>query len=691
MTARRTKSERSSTFTVSPALMLCLGILMMVASASAAVIVDPLASSSEDGPPSAARASAHARAGMSRLRTSPVAAAASGAATASTARGASRTQGAPAAATTGAAGGSYESDVILTVASDVALRPTGTVAKKDTQQPQGDGTARAASTSRVLRQSIVGDGNDRKDGGRKEAKDVMLNLLTDLVYSGTELDEGERNLIAGDPTLSDLQDAHGEISDYYWRQLRYASSHSYLYDPEPEHKPASRPAKKPDYQPLPSEVTCTIVKDDGAGAGGGGGHTGRSDDYDGNDGGKDDTHTVVVEFQYNVECTGYVDNHDYDALDYAILKEAAEGNCVDSKYEWDDRRRRGRELGLSSSSLSSATDSTGTSAGPNSVVDILRDELMDDEDVNTASSSQEGSTIQQRKLEIVSIDADPEDERTGRCEPTTDAAKEANCCQERTGYVTVTYNGHGNNSNEDEVTANVLRKIKDAMDDTCDDDNAFEHYGRADSNIECVIYIGPNPDAYWIPSVEQVMATTTEGLTAGQKGGIAAAALLLALLALLAARKMRNRPSSDKSVNTDILDGDSYCTADYGNLGGRHSKLDVHRCRSALCKGCTAGRVDLCDQRGGGGGNDACLPVVDEESDQIVKDLAAIKDRDVVFLRTQGIAPGQLAEHVDIDLERPSSPPPPAPADGPAYVEQEDLVASLDINRVGSASRARII
>ena len=50
----------------------------------------------------------------------------------------------------------------------------------------------------------------------------------------------------------------------------------------------------------------------------------------------------------------------------------------------------------------------------------------------------------------------------------------------------------------------------------------------------------------------------------------------------------RALPKQDdwQSMRTDDDDGGSYQTADFGNLAQAHSKLDVHRCTSALCPVC---------------------------------------------------------------------------------------------------------
>ena len=464
-----------------------------------------------------------------------------------------------------------------------------------------------------------------------------------------------------DPTLVELKSAQGEISEYYWRQLRYgAQSHSYLYEEiSKDDEPAPAPA--PAHPALPSVVECT------------------SNPYCG---GKEKS--VQVEFQYNVECSGYVSGYEFDKMDYAILEETASGHCDNGDYEWLQRR-----------DLSAKKENIKVEAGPNSVLDILGDEVED-----ALQKSPKNNKNSRRKLEIISIDADPDDKLSGNghCTPQNDIAKAANCCQQRTGYVTVTYNECNDNSNKKDIEANVLSKIQDVMDNS--NKNIFDN---DKGNVVELVYVGPKIPSVIASSQEMVFAAP-EKVSAGALAGIILALLaLLALLAMLVSRRRRRTDAKDRTIATDKLDGESYIAADYGNLGGRHSKLDVHQCKSSLCKECPNGngRHMTCHHVG----SQECLPMVDEESPEIVKQLAAIRDRDVVFLRTQGTARGQTTEHVNIDLgssssastasSSPPSTPPRSPsrneAEGPTFTDQEEITASLDINRVGSSARSRVI
>ena len=371
---------------------------------------------------------------------------------------------------------------------------------------------------------------------------------------------------------------------------------------------------KEDHPDLPSEIECTATTD-----------------CDGHE------KTVVVEFHYmyNVECSAYVNEYDLAKLDYAILEEAASAECADKEFEWSEEDNRSRRL-----------DTENLEAGPNSVLDILH-ELDDNENVNESQGSTNNNRHNRRKLEILTINAAPKDRLSGdgRCKPKNKIAKDADCCEERTGYVTVTYNQCDHNANEDEVVANILRKVKDAM-----DNNNSSIFDSDKGNIKDVVFTGPNLDraANFATSQEMIYASSNKGALAGAIIGMLA---LLALLALLVTRRRRRTDTKDQTVGTD--GGESYVTADYGNLGGRHSKLDVHVCKSSLCKECNSNGGHY--GHGGHGGSQQCLPVVEEESDQIVRDLAAIRDRDVVFLRTQGTARGQTTEYVDIDVDRGSS------------------------------------
>jgi len=101
---------------------------------------------------------------------------------------------------------------------------------------------------------------------------------------------------------------------------------------------------------------------------------------------------------------------------------------------------------------------------------------------------------------------------------------------------------------------------------------------------------------------------TDESVSAG---GWAVAALvgliLLALLAMLFVMRRRGKKDAQKleddlrSLHTEWSNGGasmgakSYMTADARNLAAAHSKLDVHKCKSATCEVCNAnlGRVDM--------------------------------------------------------------------------------------------------
>eukprot|EP00563_Minutocellus_polymorphus_P014626 CAMPEP_0181051332 /NCGR_PEP_ID=MMETSP1070-20121207/16995_1 /TAXON_ID=265543 /ORGANISM="Minutocellus polymorphus, Strain NH13" /LENGTH=610 /DNA_ID=CAMNT_0023130341 /DNA_START=113 /DNA_END=1945 /DNA_ORIENTATION=+ len=555
-----------------------------------------------------------------------------------------------------------------TAAAETAATTTTTTQPRRLRRHTSPSTAQGDEllglAKRILQTETARAGTTAQSDGRKRT----LDRLAERVYSGAAaalLDADEKTLGRdGDPTLADLQGAKGEISEYYWRQLRYATqSHSYLYDvqePEPE-EPAPAPPSHPD---LPSKVECTATTS-----------------CDGPE------RTVVVEFHYNVECSGYVSAYELDKLDYAILEEAAAGECDDGDFEWSEERRRRLNA-----------EAEAIEAGPNSVLDILR-ELEDEDEDEVQEVNNSNNHHRRRKLEIVSIDAHDAHPNhvfsgDGRCRPENEVARAANnCCEERTGYVTVTYDQCHDNATEEEVVANVLRKVQAAMDDA-----SGGIFDNDTGGVVAVVYVGPHlePPAVMSTSQEMVLASSDQ-ISAGQLAGVLLGMLaLLALLALLVARRRRRTDAKDRSVATDRLDGETYVTADYGNLAGRHSKLDVHVCKSALCK--------ECNSSGRPGGARQCLPVVNEESDRIVQELAAIRDRDVVFLRTQGTARGQTTEHVDIDLgssssastassSPPSTPPRASPrtSEGPAYSEQEVITASLDINRVGSTAQSRII
>ena len=270
---------------------------------------------------------------------------------------------------------------------------------------------------------------------------------------------------------------------------------------------------KEDHPDLPSEIECT------------------ANPYCG---GREKT--VVVEFQYNVECSGYVNEYDLAKLDYAILEEAASAECVDREFEWSEEDNRSRRLGAEN-----------LEAGPNSVLDILH-ELDDNEDVNEGQVSTNNNRHNRRKLEILTINAAPKDKLSGdgQCKPKNKIAKDADCCEERTGYVTVTYNQCNHNANEDEVVANVLRKVKDAMDN--DNSSIFD---SEKGNIVDVVYTGPNLDRAANFATSQEMIYASSDKTGALAGAIIGMLALLALLALLVVRRRRRPDTKDQTVGTD--------------------------------------------------------------------------------------------------------------------------------------------
>jgi hypothetical protein len=97
-----------------------------------------------------------------------------------------------------------------------------------------------------------------------------------------------------------------------------------------------------------------------------------------------------------------------------------------------------------------------------------------------------------------------------------------------------------------------------------------------------------------------VFATTGGGLTTGAKiitafGTLAMMALLLALCWIVAAWRRKNEryrqklEDDERSLRTDWsspTDDNSLLNPDFHDLALQHSKLDVHKCRSALCTVC---------------------------------------------------------------------------------------------------------
>jgi len=180
--------------------------------------------------------------------------------------------------------------------------------------------------------------------------------------------------------------------------------------------------------------------------------------------------------------------------------------------------------------------------------------------------------------------------------------------------------------------SNDLRKaIQSAMNSGILNDAAPE--------IIKVTYLGPEPVVFSAAVVEDE-EEDTGGMALLPQVMVIAGAILLALLALVVVRRKMSQNANDEysgnsnddmssvsnmsknrlamvveddwfdkgagspnSVRTrqtanstlggipegDEDDGDSYVAANYNNLAGAHSGMDVHRCTSAMCEKCNAG------------------------------------------------------------------------------------------------------
>ena len=222
--------------------------------------------------------------------------------------------------------------------------------------------------------------------------------------------------------------------------------------------------------------------------------------------------------------------------------------------------------------------------------------------------------LRQRKLEVAAIAANTTPERLGSCEMTETKSKS---CLHYKGYLTVDYTSEGGNSNETDVVNSVRSALRTNMDGDFylpEVNAAIVDSGFVLTNIAYFENNNTlnNSDTNAVAGFQSGTSVVNEnGLSALEKGmiGLGLVALLLLLLLLICCCRRRrsiiqntvaseDNKLSTRSIDTDgsSVDGKEYKSnqlgiqeADYNHLGARHTRLDVHNCKSASCTECVSG------------------------------------------------------------------------------------------------------
>jgi hypothetical protein len=207
---------------------------------------------------------------------------------------------------------------------------------------------------------------------------------------------------------------------------------------------------------------------------------------------------------------------------------------------------------------------------------------------------------------MVSVSAGQADKYTGNC---TASANTEQSCSLYDGSIKVV---HTSDCDRDVVRA----AVKDALEGSIDTEPFLESVNRGTGSLNVKVtdvdlYDKPavvaesesepeNGDSSPVASTGAIFATSGGGLTTGAKiitafGTLAMMALFLVLCWVYAAwrrnseRYRQKQEDDERSLRTDWsspTDDNSFLKPDFYDLALQHSKLDVHKCHSALCTVC---------------------------------------------------------------------------------------------------------
>jgi hypothetical protein len=172
---------------------------------------------------------------------------------------------------------------------------------------------------------------------------------------------------------------------------------------------------------------------------------------------------------------------------------------------------------------------------------------------------------------------------------------------------------HTEECTSDEIRAQSTLLVKDGL-----ESGTFLEHVNANTDGPTVTLLEYYDLSAFAGSVSEYSNQT---ISPAGKAAVAVVALLVVCLLIFAFVWARRRRYDDKSVHTkwsNSTDDNSYMRPDFHDLAFRHSKMDVHKCKSALCKTCrpTLGQVDMVpvprNQPGAKAVYDSILPEHDE-------------------------------------------------------------------------------
>jgi hypothetical protein len=203
---------------------------------------------------------------------------------------------------------------------------------------------------------------------------------------------------------------------------------------------------------------------------------------------------------------------------------------------------------------------------------------------------------------MVSVSGGQADQYTGNC---TASANAQQSCSVYDGSIKVVHNT--------ECKSDAVRAaVKVALEESIDTEPFLDSVNNGSMNVKVTdvdLYVKPTEvaeaepepvDSTPVASTGAVFASSKGGLTTGAKiitafGTFAMMALLLALCWIVAAwrrdteRQRQKLEDDERSLRTDWsspTDDNSFLKPDFYDLALQHSKLDVHKCHSALCTVC---------------------------------------------------------------------------------------------------------
>lgn len=186
---------------------------------------------------------------------------------------------------------------------------------------------------------------------------------------------------------------------------------------------------------------------------------------------------------------------------------------------------------------------------------------------------------------ILSVSSGAPGQRSSSCNPSLPASASCDIFDDTISIL------HTGDCSDEEIIADVLSAISQGIGSSDFLSSVNEKSQESGVTVTLIELFDGNDDQV-LAGITTGQAAAATGMSAGGKAAMACLALvaLFVASALYARRRTRSLDDGDeKSVHTqwsNKTDDNSYLKPDYHDLLFRHSKLDVHKCKSALCEVC---------------------------------------------------------------------------------------------------------